>query len=101
MTLNCENSVTVRPGNRSPRWDRIKLDIETKFSAFRPLMPGICMKRGRLLGIFTMAISLLLPNASDPLNLTTKLSVLLATCGKGCEGSSDIGMTKGLTSFWK
>ena len=41
------------------------------------------------------------PKASFPSSSTAKLRLLLRTRGKGCDGSRPIGVSTGITSFWK
>ena len=59
---------------------------------------GSLITRGSTRGALTMAIVVSRPNASRPDSSTMKLSVLLATCGNGCAGSSPIGVSSGRTS---
>ena len=102
VTRNCENSVTSRPGNRSPRWARMMLESSTNSCSLAgATRAGMRMTRGRARGTRTMAISLARPNASWPLRRTMKLSDLLATSGKGWAGSSPTGTSRGRTSRWK
>jgi hypothetical protein len=54
--------------------------------------------RGSTRGTLTMAIGFSRPKASLPRRRTMKLSDLLATCGKGCAGSSPTGISSGRTS---
>ncbi|MCY1370277.1 hypothetical protein D9M69_573640 [compost metagenome] len=101
VTRNWENSVTWRPGNRSDRCERIRLEMETKWVCLEPLTGGMRKKRGRMRGTLTMAISFSRPKASLPVSRTMKLSDLLATCGNGCAGSSPTGNNSGCTSRTK
>ncbi|MNV53011.1 hypothetical protein D3C71_1451330 [compost metagenome] len=64
-------------------------------------LAGSRTRRGRARGTFTMATSLVRPNASGPLSRTMKFSALFATCGNGCAGSSPSGISSGRTSARK
>jgi hypothetical protein len=74
-----------------------KLDKETNKLRLPASLSGKRMTRGNTRGTLTMAISFSRPKASLPDKRTMKLSDLLATWGKGCDGSKPTGMSKGFT----
>ena len=54
--------------------------------------------RGKTRGALTIAIAVPRPKASLPAKETIKFKLLLTTCGKGCAGSSPIGVNNGRNS---
>ena len=90
-----------RPPNNSCRCAWMTLDSRTNALSEPAIARGSAMTRGRSRGALTVAIVVSRPNASRPESSTTKLRLLLATCGNGCAGSRPIGVSSGLTSRWK
>ena len=97
VTRNCENDSTVRSGKSSPRCARMTLVSSTKPWRRLHSSSGRRMTRGSTRGTFTMATEFSRPKASRPLRRAMKLSDLLATVGKGCEGSRPTGTSSGRT----
>ena len=74
------------------------LDSDTNKVRVPATLAGMRIMRGNTRGTLTMAISFSRPKASRPPRRTMKFSDLLATWGKGWDGSRPTGISNGRTS---